>query len=150
MEKIREIMTKEVTCCTPETNLEVAARMMCDYNCGEIPVVDNFDDRKLLGVITDRDITCRTIAQGKNAFKLKVADCMSSPCVTVASDASLEECCALLEAHQIRRVPVVDERGNCCGIVSQADIALNAAEDLTGKVVKEISKTHTSTLNELD
>ncbi|PYS78494.1 MAG: CBS domain-containing protein [Acidobacteria bacterium] len=116
-------MTPDPTCCTPDTTLQRVAEMMVEHDCGEIPVVDNVASMLPVGVITDRDITCRTVAKGLNPLTLTVADCMTTPCVTVTPDTSLAECCRILEENQIRRVPVVDAGGTCCGIVALADIA---------------------------
>lgn len=114
--------------------------MMVDHDCGEIPVVESKDDPKPVGVITDRDITCRTVAEGKNPLELTAGDCMSEPCVTVSQDASVEDCCKAMEDNQIRRLPVVDESGRCCGMVAQADIATSADSSDLAKVVKEVSE----------
>src|SRR5437870_2982786 len=127
--KVKDIMTSGPACCTPDTNLQSVAKMMLDRNCGEIPVVNNETDLKPVGVITDRDIVCRIVAQGKNPSKVTVKECMSQPCVSVSPETMIEDCCKILEEHQIRRIPVVDERGCCCGIVSQADIAKNHLKD---------------------
>jgi CBS domain-containing protein len=138
--QVREIMSDDLVCCTTETALADVARLMADHDCGEIPIVGPGDSRKPIGVVTDRDITCRAVAQGRNPLELTAKDCMSKPVVTVAVDAPIEECCRVMEQSQIRRVPVVDERGECCGIVSQADIARAVAEKKAGHVVKEVSR----------
>ena len=136
--RVRDIMSTNVACCSPETSLPEVARMMVDNDCGEIPVVNA--SRAPIGVITDRDITCRAVAEGKNPLSMEAGDCMTSPCVTVMPDATLEECIRKLEDNQIRRVPVVDETGSCCGMVSQADIALHASKGDTAEVVKKVSE----------
>ncbi|HXT01323.1 MAG TPA: CBS domain-containing protein [Elusimicrobiota bacterium] len=138
--KAREIMTKNPVVCTPETGLQAVATMMCDTNCGEIPVVESMSNQTPVGVITDRDITCRVVAKGLNPRELKAASCMSSPALTVGQDTELQECCEILEGHQIRRVPVVDKQGRCCGIVAQADIVLRCPPDVASEVVKEVSQ----------
>jgi CBS domain-containing protein len=140
MMQVKEIMTADPACCTPETGLQEVAQIMIDHDCGEVPVVENTQKRKPVGVITDRDIVCRTIGKGLNPLELKVADCMSKPCITVPSDMSLEECCKILEENQIRRVPVVDAGGSCCGIVALADIALHAKRSAAVEVLKEVSE----------
>ena len=112
--------------------------MMVDCDCGEIPVTD--DAGRPIGVITDRDITCRAVAQGRNPLELTAADCMTSPPVTVTPEASLSECCDILEAKQIRRVPVVDHTGRCIGMVSQADIARHAPKHEAAEVLKQVSQ----------
>lgn len=113
---------------------------MVEHDCGEIPVVESKETLKPVGVITDRDITCRTVAQGKNPLAMTAGECMSSPCVTVTPETSVEDCCRMIEEHQVRRAPVVDEKGRCCGMVSQADIAAHAPKQQTADVVKEVSQ----------
>jgi CBS domain-containing protein len=136
---IDEIMTHHPACCTPETPLREVARLMVEHNCGEIPLVQGPAQAVLLGVVTDRDIVCRLVARGENPINLTAADCMTYPAVSVATDASLDECCRIMEAHQIRRVPVVDEAGVIQGIVSQADIAMRAPKARTAQLVREVS-----------
>ena len=141
--KVKEIMSEEPACCTRETSLQDVAILMVEHDCGEIPVVDNMQSKRPVGVVTDRDITCRTVALGKNPLDLRARDCMSSPAVTVSPETGVDECCRLMEENQLRRVPVVDESGCCCGIVSQADIASHASKGDAGEMVKEVSrKTH--------
>src|SRR6266850_7324190 len=138
--QVKEMMTADPACCTAETSLPEVARMMVDQDCGEIPVVDNTSSKVPVGVVTDRDIVCRTVANGLNPLDLTAADCMSKPTVTVTPDISLEECCRIMEEKLIRRVPVVDERGSCCGIIALADIALQNRKNVTGEIVKEVSE----------
>ncbi|MBI3299067.1 MAG: CBS domain-containing protein [Elusimicrobia bacterium] len=139
--KVKEIMTKSPSFCTPNTSLLAAARMMCEGDCGELPVLDSAQTMRPIGVITDRDITCRAVAQGKNPLTLRVEGCMSRPAVTVTAEVDVDDCCELLEQHQIRRVPVIDEKGRLCGIVSQADIARKVSAHKAGEVVREVSQT---------
>src|SRR5882762_5632740 len=89
---------------------------------------------------TDRDIACRIVARNINPLGAIAGDCMSQPVVTVTPDMSLEECCRLMEEKLIRRVPVIDERGACCGIVALADIALQNRKSAAGEVVKDMSQ----------
>lgn len=114
----------------------------------EIPVVESMDPENMdtlrpVGIITDRDITCRAVAQGKNALEMTVAECMTTPCVTVPENSGLEHCCAVLEQYleqyQIRRAPVVDRDGRLCGVVSQADIAYCAPNEQLGEVLRAVS-----------
>src|SRR6266850_8347284 len=138
--QVKELMTADPTCCISETGLQEVAQMMVDHDCGEIPVVENKQTKIPIGVITDRDIVCRTVARGLNPLDLAVADYMSKPCVTVTPEMSIEECSRILEENKIRRVPVVDAKGSCCGIVALADIALNARRSVAAEVIKEVSE----------
>lgn len=138
--KVSEIMTKNPVCCTTDASLQEVAKTLCERNVGELPVVDSQDALKPLGVITDRDIVCRSLAQGRNPLELTARDCMTRSVVSVSPGTSLEECCRVLEDRRIRRVVVVDANGRCCGIVSLADIARECASDVTSEVVREVSQ----------
>lgn len=135
--QVREIMTDDPACCRPETPMKEAARLMAENDCGELPVID--ERGAPVGVVTDRDIACRGVAQDRSG-DTPVREVMSSPVVTVKPDTSLEDCCATMEENQIRRVPVVDESGGCCGIVSQADVAEAAPEHETAELVRDVSR----------
>jgi CBS domain-containing protein len=137
---IEQVMTKDPACCIPSTPLRQVARLMVEYDCGEIPVVESEQSRRPVGVITDRDIVCRALAEGRNPLDLIASECMTRAVVTVTPDTSAGDCCELMERHQIRRVPVVDAQGNCIGIVSQADIARRVSERAAGEVVRDVSK----------
>jgi len=140
MTTVKNFMTSDIACCTADQSLEEAAKLMVKYNCGEIPVVDNHQFKHIQGVITDRDICCRSLGVGKNPMTLKVRDCMSSPVVTVSEEATAKECLKLMEENKIRRLPVIDKNGACCGMVSQADIALALGKREAGELVQEISR----------
>lgn len=142
--QVKDIMTPDPACCTPDTTLQRVAELMVEHDCGEIPVVENAASMKPVGVITDRDITCRAVAKGLNPLTLTASDCMTTPAVTVTPDTPLEDCCRVLEENQIRRVPVVDEGGACCGIVALADIARHAEKRDAGEVVREVSEPSSS------
>jgi CBS domain-containing protein len=139
MAKVSAIMTRNPACCTPEASLQEAARMMVDCDCGGIPVVESLSSLIPLGVITDRDIACRAVAEGHNPLQMHVIDCMTSPAVTCTAEMDIHDCLRTMEANQVRRVPVVDERGRLCGIVSQADIAESLSLEETGEMVREVS-----------
>src|SRR6266550_3187726 len=129
MKQAKDIMSANPACCMPEHDVQQAAERMVKH-----------DNMKPIGVITDRDITCRVVATGKNPKQTRVRDAMSSPPVTVKPETSIEDCCQILEKFQIRRVPVVDESGRCCGMVSQADIANAAPTKQIAEVVKQVSE----------
>jgi len=116
----RDVMTSDPACCTVNMTLDQVAKLMVQNDCGEIPVVDAADQP--IGVITDRDIVCRVVAEGKNPVGHTAEQYMSQPVVTVRADAPLDEVVSTMEKQKIRRVPVVDERGCCAGIVAQADV----------------------------
>lgn len=134
---VEDVMTRAPACATADMPLQEAARMMVDNNCGCIPVID--ESGKAIGVITDRDIVCRTVALDINPLEKVVRDAMTPEVVTVKIDASIELCCDLLEQHQIRRAIVTDENGRVVGIVAQADLA-RRSETLGGEVLAAVSK----------
>src|SRR5688572_14112934 len=110
--RVEQIMSPDPACCSRTTSLLNVAQMMRDHNCGEIPVVESDGAiRRPIGVVTDRDIVCRSVARGLNPLDLQASDCMTEPCITVTPDMSVEQCCDILEENQIRRVPVVDAQG---------------------------------------
>ena len=134
----KDVMTPEPQCCSPETPLNEVANLMVEADCGEIPVVDA--SNRLIGVVTDRDIVCRIVAKGKNPSACSAQDAMTQPVVAVLADTTLDEIVAVMEENQIRRVPVVDAAGCCCGIVAQADVAMVARESEVGEMVREVSR----------
>ena len=138
--KVRDMMTSEPACCTSDTSLPEVARMMVDKDCGEIPVVENKSSKIPVGVVTDRDIVCRAVANGLNPLDLTAADCMTKSIVTVTPEMSLEECFRIMEEKLIRRVPVVDDRGACVGMLAVADVALHTGKNVAGHIVKEVSE----------
>jgi CBS domain-containing protein len=134
----KDVMTANPASCKPETPLDQVARLMVQHDCGEIPVIDT--DTQPIGVVTDRDIVCRVVAEGKNPTSYTAELCMSQPAVTVQMDATLDDVVSTMEKHQIRRVPVVDELGCFKGMISQADIAWVGKERAVAELVREVSR----------
>lgn len=122
---VNEIMTKNVACALPNTSLQQVAQMMIDCDCGAIPVCES-QDNMLIGIVTDRDIVCRALAQGQNPLQITVQEVMTKDLHTLTFDASVDECIQLMQQYQVRRVPITDQRGKLVGIVSEADIATKA------------------------
>ncbi len=135
---IRSIMTADPTCCSTDTTVREVAQLMKERDCGLIPVVDGH--RKPVGVITDRDIVVRAMAEDDFSSSATVGKYMTSPVTTISSQCSLDECAEVMEQNQIRRVVVVDEQGCVAGIVAQADIALAGRDGRTAEVVKQVSR----------
>ena len=139
MEKrAREVMTPDPACCTPTTTLDQVAKMMIQSDCGEIPVLDV--DDQVIGVVTDRDIVCRLVAEGKNPMAYTAETCMTHLVVTVTENTPVDQVIATMEKHQIRRIPVVDDQGACTGIISQADLAWKRPKNQVGDLLREISR----------
>lgn len=136
--ELNTVMTANPACCKQDTPLRQVAQMMAENDCGMIPVVDQ--QNMPVGVITDRDIAVRAVAGGKDTTRASAADYMTTPVRTVGQDSSLADCVAAMQAGQVRRIPVVDGEGRLCGVVAQADIALNGNDKVTGEVVQQVSK----------
>lgn len=134
--KAQDIMTKNPTLCVTNTKLDEVARMMVESDCGEIPVVRSKERAELLGVVTDRDICCRAVATGKSPSQTSASDIMSSPAVTVSPDTDISECYKLFEEREIKRLPVVDQRGHCVGIISLSDVAEKAPEQYARELLR--------------
>ncbi|NTX03389.1 CBS domain-containing protein [Myxococcus sp. CA051A] len=130
-------MSENPVTCLPDTGIEQAARWMVECDCGALPVIDV--DNKPIGVITDRDITCRIIAKGKDPYMLNVSDAMSMPAATVYRDTSLEDCLELMEQNQVRRMVVLDDDGTVCGMVAQADLVKQLKAEETAELMREVS-----------
>ena len=125
--RVRDIMTVHVAFCLPEKPVKEAAEMMVTCDCGAIPVVDW--QGRMVGMLTDRDITIRLVANGENPERARVSDCMTDETFACHVDDPLENCMRTMSRHQVRRLPIVDDRDRVVGIVSQADIAQHAAEN---------------------
>ena len=134
------LMTRNPKFCLATSPLDEVARAMRDEDVGEIPVVDL--DRHPIGVITDRDMVVRTLAAGRNPLDVRVQDCMTAPPVVIQENASVEDCARLMERQKIRRVPVVDDNGALCGIVSLADLERSDARSLQNEVTRAVSQPH--------
>ena len=134
----RDVMTPNPACCAPGTALDEVARLMVKNDCGEIPVVDASD--RPIGVVTDRDIVCRAVAEGKNPSGHAAESVMTTPVVTVRADASIDDVVATMERHQIRRVPVVDDGGCCTGIIAQADLASDGPPQKSAELLRAVSR----------
>ena len=139
--KAQDIMSKDPTCVTPDTTLVDAARLMKDENIGIVPVVESENSRRLVGVITDRDIAVRAVAEGRDGTSTSVGHVMSSNVRTSSTTDSVSDVMDLMGREQIRRVPIVDDRGTLVGIISQADIVLEAKDNKrTEKTLEQISQ----------
>lgn len=136
MTSVSAVMTPNPAACRINTPVRDVARMMLDNDCGQIPVLD--DHNRPMGVVTDRDIAIRMVANSGNGTAT-AGDVMTSPIKTVRADSDLKDCICLMEEAKVRRVPVVDASGKLAGIVALADIALAGKSKATAEVVKEVS-----------
>lgn len=140
--KVREVMTTDPVCCVPGDSAQQVAKAMCDRNVGAMPVVADQQSRKLIGMITDRDLCCTVVAQGLDPKSTTIQSYMRQNPVSCRDGENLDGCEKAMQSHQIRRIPVVDGDGRCIGIVSQADLALKDKPDKVSKTVAEISRPH--------
>ena len=137
---LRDMMTAEVVTAEPDTTLEEIAINMRDEDTGAIPVID---DGELVGIVTDRDIVTRCIAQGKECSEMVAEDVMTRDVDMIEVDASLEDASRLMSEKQVRRLPVVDENGAFVGMLSLGDMAIKEPErpqDRAGSALKQISR----------
>jgi len=137
MPQVRELMTKDPRTIRPDATAVDAARLMRDEDAGVAPIAE--DDR-LVGVVTDRDIAIRVVAEAKDPGSTKVTEIASQNVVTIDPQQDLDDALRLMANHQVRRLPVVEEDGKLVGILAQADVARHAEPARTGKVVEEISE----------
>jgi CBS domain-containing protein len=134
---IREVMSSNPSAIEAESSVADAAKLMRDEDVGLAPVVEG--DR-LVGTLTDRDITVRVVAEGKDPQSTTVREVASTDLVTVDPEQDLDEAVRLMAQHQVRRLPVVEEDGRLIGVVAQADVARQADDRQTGEVVERISQ----------
>jgi CBS domain-containing protein len=136
----QDVMTEGLALCTPDTPLADVASLMVRYDCGAIPVVEDFRSQRLVGIVTDRDITCRTLAEGLDPVGMTAGQVMSQPVITATPGTGFRECVARMEQAQVRRLPVVDDEGRILGIIAQADVASTNPGPRTGAMVERISE----------
>jgi CBS domain-containing protein len=135
--KVREVMTADPKTIEPSTPVAEAAKLMRDQDVGPIPIVEN---GSLTGILTDRDIVLRVVAEGKDPSSTTAGEVASRDLVTIDPEQTMDEALRLMAQHQVRRLPVAEEDGRLVGIVAQADVARSADDRSTGEVVEEISK----------
>jgi CBS domain-containing protein len=136
----REIMTPNPTCCRGDHTIDQAAQLMKEEDVGLLPVVMD-DSGKLIGVLTDRDIVMKVVAGSRDAQSTEVSDVMTANPMACRPQDTSEAALEIMKAHQVRRVPVVDEAGLVVGIIAQADVATRLGRpEQTGKVVQAISE----------
>jgi CBS domain-containing protein len=133
---IREFMTKNPRTVSPDQTIQDAAKIMRDEDTGVVPITESDN---LAGVITDRDIVIRAVAEGRDG-QTTVREVASQDVVTIDPQQDLDEALRLMAQHQVRRLPVVEEDGRLVGIVSQADVARHGDDARTGEVVEQISE----------
>lgn len=140
--KAQDIMSANPACCTPEDTAQRAAELMREHDCGCLPVVDDQETKHLVGVVTDRDLACRCLADGRGP-DTPVRELMSSEPSCCTPDADLQEVERIMAERQVRRVPVVDQAGCCVGMVAQADLARGGravGDREVARVIEQVSE----------
>jgi CBS domain-containing protein len=143
MKTCNEVMTKTPVCCLPHDTVAKVAQLMKSGNIGSIPVIENEQTQKLVGIVTDRDLALKVVAEGRDAKSTKVEMVMTLNVVTCQPEDDLQKTLDAMSEHQLRRIPVVDSGNKILGIISQADVATRINEpSKTAKMVKEISQSN--------
>jgi len=142
--KVRDAMTPDPVCCLTTDSAQKVAGILCKQGVGSIPVVTDHESRKLIGIITDRDLCCSVVANGLNPQSTPIEKFISPNPVTCREDASLDNCEQLMQERQVRRIPIVDGDGRVIGLVSQADLALKDKPEKVAKTVAEVSRPRSS------
>jgi CBS domain-containing protein len=136
--KVKEVMTKKPETVHPQSGLQAAAQLMRKVDIGSLPVVK---DGRLQGILTDRDIAVRAVAENRDMATTLVDDVMSRDVVVVEEDQDVAEAARLMQANQIRRLPVVSHEGRLTGILSMADLAVDVGDrEATGDTLQAVSE----------
>lgn len=144
MAKCSEVMTREPACCEPGDSITRAAQLMKTEDVGAVPVVEANGAGRLVGIITDRDIVVKILAEERSIESASVRDAMSGNPVTCREDDDVNRAVTAMAEHKVRRIPVVDTAGKLRGIIAQADIATRLNRDkTTGDLVEAISEPQT-------
>lgn len=125
--RVHDVMTRNVATADPNDSIKTAAQMMLECDCGAIPVTDRRGT--MIGMITDRDIAVRVVANGLDPARERVGNCMTHDVFACHKNDSLRSCMSSMSRHQIRRMPIVDDRGRIVGIISQGDLAQHASDN---------------------
>ncbi len=135
-----EVMTRDPVFCVPGETADWAAQLMKREDVGSIPVVESLRDRKIVGIVTDRDLAMKVVAEGRDPKKARVGDLMSRDPFTCAESDDIDDAIELMSERQVRRIPIVDGSKKLVGIVSQADVATQCDDpEKAGHLVEEIS-----------
>jgi len=136
-----DVMTSDPFCCLVQDNSVKAAQLMKEQNVGSIPVVEDVTSRKLIGIVTDRDLALHVVAQNLNPSEVRVGDAMSRDLIVCHKEDSISTAIEAMAVNQVRRIPIVDQDNRIVGIIAQKDLALRLRDsETTGQLVAEISE----------
>ena len=138
--KCKEMMTADPVCCTPNDSAADIAQLMKAQDIGSVPICEDGQSKKLLGIVTDRDLALKIVAEGRDPNTTIAESVMTEDPVTCKPDDNVEIALEAMEQHQVRRVPVVDKNGHLVGIIAQADVAIRCDPEKTAELVEEISR----------
>ncbi len=143
MKKCNEVMTKNPVCCLPNDTVSKVAQLMKSKDFGSVPIVENEQTKKLVGIVTDRDLALKLVAEGRDPKSTKAEEVMTRKVVTCRAEDDLQKALDAMSEHQLRRIPVVDNNNGIVGIIAQADVATRANQpEKTAAMVKEISQSN--------
>ncbi len=143
MKKCSEVMTRNPVCCRPEDSVAKVAQLMQSANIGSVPIIENEQTQKLVGIVTDRDLALKVVGPGHDAKSTKVETVMTRQVVTCQDGDDLQKALDAMAEHQLRRIPIVDDANKIVGIIAQADVATRVNQpEKTATVVKEISQSN--------
>ena len=144
MTKCSEVMTKDPVVCMPSDPVADVARVMKEEDIGPIPIVEDGETRRLIGMVTDRDLVLRMVAEGRDSKTTKAEEVMSMKLVTCHADDDVQDALDAMSENQLRRIPVVDDENTIVGIIAQADIATRVNQpEKTAAMIKKISRSRT-------
>ena len=137
---VQDLMTRNPVTCSTDAVLPEVARLMVEHDCGEIPLYERGDGKRVVGVITDRDIACRAVASGGSIGSLSARRFMTAPAITVQPEDSVEKAVELMARNRVRRLPVVNADGVCVGILSERDIAQRFSSSVAAEVEYAVTR----------
>ena len=141
MTNCSEVMTREPACCEPGDSVSRVAGIMKSHDVGSVPVVESHEDKKLIGIVTDRDLVLKVLAEGSDVDKATVRDAMTPSPASCNMTDPIDKAVKLMSERQVRRMPIVDDQGRLAGIIAQADVATRVSRDATtGELVEAISE----------
>ncbi|CAG0985741.1 Hypoxic response protein 1 [Anaerolineae bacterium] len=143
MKKCTEVMTKSPVCCLPNDTVSKVAQLMKSKDFGSVPVIENEQTKKLIGIVTDRDLALKIVAEGRDPKSTKAEEVMTRKVVTCRAEDDLQKALDAMSEHKLRRIPVVDNNTGIVGIIAQADVATRVdLPEKTAAMVRGISQSN--------
>ncbi len=141
MKKCSEVMTKNPVCCLPDDMVSKVAQLMKSKDIGPVPIVESEQTKKLLGIVTDRDLALKIVADGRDPKTTRAEEVMTRKVVTCRAEDDLQTALDSMSRNKLRRIPVIDNNNGIVGIIAQADVATRVNQpEKTGEMVREISQ----------